>query len=143
MKVSEVMTKNPVIVTTDTPVIEIARLMRDKRIGSVILVEEERPLGVVTERDLVHRVLAENRDLEKIKAGDEASKPVIAINIHGDVEDAIQTMTDYKIRRLVVVDNKDKVVGINTTDDLGYNLRSMSEDLAIRYILMTQRGKTN
>lgn len=141
LKVSEVMTKNPVIVKTDTPVLEIARLMRDKEIGSVIIVENEKPLGIITERDLVHRVIAENSDLEKLKAGDVASKPVIAINIHGDVEDAIQTMTDYKIRRLVVVNNNDKVVGIVTTDDLGYNLRRMSEDLAIKYVLMTQRGK--
>jgi CBS domain-containing protein len=139
MKVSEVMRKEPVIVSPETTVLELARLMEEKEIGSIIVVENGKPVGIVTERDMVRRVLANNRDPEKLKAIDVASKPVIAITVHGEVEDAVDTMRDYKIRRIVVVDNQDTIAGILTTDDLGYNLRSLSEDVAIKYITLIQR----
>lgn len=61
MRVSEVMVRNPVKVSPDTPIREVARLMRDKSIGSVIIVKDDKPVGIVTERDLVRRVLASEK----------------------------------------------------------------------------------
>lgn len=85
MNVSEVMVKNPVEVRPDTPCGKIARLMRDRKIGSVVLVKKGKPVGIVTERDLVHRVMAEEKDQNKCFASQVATKPVIAVSIHADV----------------------------------------------------------
>ena len=139
MKVSDIMVKNPVLVDPNTSCGEIARLMRDRKIGSVILEEDGKPVGIVTERDLVHRVMALERDPFMCYAHEVASKPVVAISIHADVEMAVDLMNDYKIRRIVVVDDKDKIVGIVTTDDLSKELRGMSEELAVKYMMLNRR----
>jgi len=133
------MTKAPVTISPATRVDEVATIMREKGISSVILVANGKPVGVVTERDLVHRVLALGKDPKKLMAADICTKPVVAVSVHCQVEDAVNTMNEYKIRRLVVIDDKDHVTGILTTDDVGYNLKSMSEELAMKYLSLTKR----
>ena len=139
MKVSDVMVKDPVVVDPKTTCARIARLMRDRKIGSVVLVEGEKPVGIVTEKDLVHRIMAEKKDQNICLAEDVATKPVIAVSIHADVEMAVDIMNDYNIRR-IVVDNDDKVVGIVTTDDLSKQLRGMSEELAVKYSILGRKN---
>jgi CBS domain-containing protein len=113
---------------------------RERSIGSVVLVREKRPVGIVTERDLVHRVMALSADTRSLKAWNVCSRPVVAISQLGSVDDACDMMREYGIRRLVVVDDSDKVVGVLTTDDIGFNLRSMSEELAVKYLIMMRRS---
>jgi signal-transduction protein with cAMP-binding, CBS, and nucleotidyltransferase domain len=139
MRVSEIMTKAPVTLSPAARADEVANIMREKGISSVILVTNGKPVGIVTERDLVHRVLAPGKDPKKLMAADICTKPVIAVSVHTQVEDAVDTMHRNKIRRLVVLDANDHVAGILTTDDIGYNLRSMSEELAVRYLSLTKR----
>ncbi|UCH57913.1 MAG: CBS domain-containing protein [Candidatus Bathyarchaeota archaeon] len=140
MRVSEVMVKEPTVVRLDTSVKKVAELMRERSIGSVIIVEGERPVGIITERDLVHRVLALGRDPASLRAKDVCSMPVVAFSEMGYVEDACDTMKEYGVRRLVVVDGRDRVAGILTTDDLVYNLRSMSEELAVKFLIARRRS---
>jgi CBS domain-containing protein len=140
MKVSDIMVENPVIVDPNTSCGRIARIMRDKKIGSVILADENgKPVGIVTERDLVHRVMALEKDPDMCYAHQVSSKPVVAVSVHADVEMVVDLMNDYKIRRIVIVDEKDKIVGIVTTDDLSKGLREMSEELALKYHIIAQR----
>lgn len=139
MRVSDIMTKAPITLSPAAKVDEVAHIMHEKGISSVILVTNGKPIGIVTERDLVHRVLALGKDPKKLMAGDICSKPVIAVSHHCEVEDAVETMNEHKIRRLVVVDDLDHVSGILTTDDVGYKLKSMSEELAIKYLSLTKR----
>jgi len=134
------MVENPVMVDPDTPCIKIARLMKKQGIGSLVIEDNGKPMGIVTERDLVHRVLAEGVDPHDCTAFQICSKPVIAVSIHADVDMAVDIMNDYNIRRIVVVDDKDKVVGILTTDDLSKQLRGMSEELAIKYLTISRRS---
>lgn len=140
MKVSDVMVKDPVVVKGDTSCGNIARLMRDRKIGSVVIIENGKPVGIVTERDLVHRIMAEEKDQDAFSAEEVASKPVIAVSVHADVDMVVDIMNDYGIRRLVVVDNDDKVVGIVTTDDLSKQLRGMSEELAVKYSILSRKN---
>jgi CBS domain-containing protein len=139
MRVSDIMTKAPITISPADKVDEVAGIMREKGISSLILVANGKPVGIVTERDLVHRVLALGKDPKKLMAGDVSTRPVIAVSVHCEVEDAVETMNEHKIRRLVVIDDNDHVVGIITTDDVGYNLKSMSEELAIKYLTLTKR----
>ena len=127
------------MVDPKTTCARIARFMRDRKIGSVVLIEGEKPVGIVTERDLVHRIMAEKKDQNICLAEDVATKPVIAVSIHVDVKMAVDIMNDYNIRR-VVVDNDDKVVGIVTTDDLSKQLRGMSEELAVKYSILGRKN---
>ena len=140
MKATDVMVKDPVVVDPKTTCARIAKLMRDRKIGSVVLVKGEKPVGIVTERNLVHRIMAEKKDQNICLAEDVATKPVIAVSIHADVEMAVDIMNDYNIRRIVVVDNDDKVVGIVTTDDLSKQLRGISEELAVKYSILGRKN---
>jgi len=140
MIVSEVMVKDPVRVEPSTPVRELARLMRDKAIASIILVEDDKPVGIVTERDLVRRVLASEQSIDELKGIDICTKQVISTSPLADVSIAVDIMNDYNIRRIVVVDDRSgKVMGILTTDDIWQNFRRMSEELAIKYMITRQR----
>jgi signal-transduction protein with cAMP-binding, CBS, and nucleotidyltransferase domain len=139
MRVSDIMTKEPITLSPAARADEVANIMSEKGISSVILVTNGKPVGIVTERDLVHRVLAPGKDPKSLMAADICTKPVIAVSVYCQVEDAVDTMHRNKIRRLVVIDEKDHVAGILTTDDVGYNLRSMSEELAVKYLSLTKR----
>ena len=140
MNVSEVMVKDPVVVTKELSCSRISQMMKERKIGSVVIVEKDKPVGIITERDLVHRVMAEKKDPDQCTAEEVASKPVIAVSIHADVEMVVDIMNDYGIRRLVVVNNDDQVVGIVTTDDLARQLRGMSEELAVKYSVLTRKN---
>ena len=106
------------VVTADpaTPVREVAGLMRERNVGSVVLVRDGAPVGIVTDRDLVVGVLADGRGGED-RAIDHASAPVVTAAPGTDVADACELLVAHGIRRLPIVDG-DHLTGIVTLDDL-------------------------
>jgi CBS domain-containing protein len=114
--VREVMTESVVTAAPERTVREIAELMRERNVGSVVLVEAERPIGFVTDRDLALSVIADGRDFGDHVA-DHASSPVITASGSMEVEEAGELMVRHAIRRLVVVDGG-RLTGIVTLDDL-------------------------
>src|SRR4030042_5386865 len=101
MHVSEIMADKPVIISPAERVDDIAKVMKERGISSLILVTNGKPVGIVTERDLVHRVLALEKDPKKLMAADISSMPVIVVSVDCPVEDAVDIMHKHKIRRLV------------------------------------------
>jgi CBS domain-containing protein len=138
MRISEIMVRNPVSVPPDTSVVEIAKLMDNKGISSVVLVKDDQAIGIVTERDLVRRVLASGKDPNSTKVFDICTRPVATTSENADLELAVDIMNSYSIRRLVIVDRDNKVVGIVTTDDIWRNYRQLSEELAVKYMSMSR-----
>lgn len=118
MEIREVMTRSVVTAPADSPVREVAELMRERSVGSVVLVgaDGETVEALVTDRDLTVSVLAEGRDPgETVR--DHAAAPVIAVAPADDVSRAAQLMTEHGIRRLPVIQD-DVLLGIVTLDDL-------------------------
>ena len=95
---------------------EIAELMRERNVGSVVLIDDRRPVGFVTDRDLAVSVIADGRDLGD-HAADHASSPVITAEPGMQVEEAAELMIRHGVRRLVVVDGQ-RLCGVVTLDDL-------------------------
>jgi CBS domain-containing protein len=116
MLIREVMTGEVVTATPERTVREIAELMRERNVGSVVLVDGSRPVGFVTDRDLALSVIADARDFGE-RVSDHASSPVITAEPVMEVEEAAGLMVRHGIRRLVVVDGG-RVAGIVTLDDL-------------------------
>ena len=116
MLIREVMTEEVVTAAPERTVREIAELMRERNVGSVVLVDSERPVGFVTDRDLALSVIADGRDFGDHVA-DHASSPVITAQPSMEVEEAAELMVRHGVRRLVVVDG-DRLTGIVTLDDL-------------------------
>ncbi len=139
IRIGDFMKKEPVITDPDITISDAARMMSRNSIGSLILVQDEKPYGIVTERDLVRRVIATGKDPETVKVSEVCSKPVLTMAEDDALEDAIDMMRAHKIRRIVIVNREGKVSGVLTTDDLGYNIKRMSEELAYEYIALSQR----
>ncbi len=117
MQIREVMTETVVTAAPDTPVRQVAELMRERNVGSVVLVDEEgRLAGFVTDRDLAIGALTDGRE-----PGDpvsvHASSPVVTAEPNMDVEEAAELMVRHGIRRLPVLDGG-RLTGIVTLDDL-------------------------
>ena len=116
MLIREVMTDEVVTAAPERTVREITELMRERNVGSVVLVNDERPVGFVTDRDLALSVIADGRDFGD-HVTDHASSPVITAGPGMDVVEAAELMVRHGVRRLVVVD-ADRLTGIVTLDDL-------------------------
>jgi CBS domain-containing protein len=114
--VRAVMTESVVTASPQASVREIAGVMRERNVGSVVLIDDERPVGFVTDRDLAVSVLADGRDVGD-HAADHASSPVITAKPEMQVEEAAELMVRHAVRRLVVVDGE-RLTGIVTLDDI-------------------------
>lgn len=115
--VSEVMSKNPLILDKDTPLIEGVKLMVSRGISTIIVSEHSNPIGIVTDRDIVVKVVARNLDPNAVKLEDIMTKPLIVIDKNETLEKASYLMSKKKIRKLPIVD-KNKIIGILSENDV-------------------------
>ncbi|MGW1051190.1 CBS domain-containing protein [Streptomyces sp. NPDC001118] len=115
--VREIMTRDPVTVPEKTPLTEVARLMRQNGIGDVIVTEGDHVCGPVTDRDLVVRALADERDPKLTVVGQVCSRDMVTCSSQAPVEEAVRLMREHTLRRLPVVDD-DRLVGALSLGDL-------------------------
>jgi CBS domain-containing protein len=114
--ISDVMTEGVVTVETADSLHRVGELMRDRNVGSVVVCESGRPVGVITDRDLALVVVAD--EVESVeRAGDHASRPLVTGEVQMDIEEAVALMIQHRIRRLPVTSDEE-LVGIVTIDDL-------------------------
>ena len=116
MLIRDVMTQSVITATPESTVREVAELMRERNVGSVVLVAGESLVGMITDRDLAVSVLAGDRAGTDL-ATDHASAPVVTATSEMDVEAAAELMISHGIRRLPVLDGE-RLTGIVTLDDL-------------------------
>jgi CBS domain-containing protein len=129
MQLQEVMTRGVVSAEGDTEIGDVARLMREQNVGSVVIRDADGvPAAMVTDRDLTVRVLADARAASE-PVGDHVSRPLITGEPEMALEEAAALMVQHRIRRLPVVD-EDDLVGIVTLDDIA--VRTGDLDVAQR-----------
>ncbi|BBL67283.1 CBS domain-containing protein [Methanoculleus chikugoensis] len=117
-----------VAVSPDTPAVEVARIMGEKNVGSVVVVTgDNRPTGIVTDRDLAIRVTAQERNPGEVRVSDILTRGVITFRDSMGIYEAIQKMTAEGIRRMPIVDDGGKLIGIITMDDI---VRMLGEEMA-------------
>jgi CBS domain-containing protein len=115
--VQDAMTSNPTTVSPDTPASEAARTMRSEDTGIVPIVEGERLVAVITDRDLTLTIVAEGRDANT-PVGELASKDLVTIDPQQSLEEAARLMAEHQVRRLPVVEADGRLVGILAQKDL-------------------------
>ena len=116
--ISQVMTLNPRTIREDAPIQDAARLMREDDIGDVIVVRpDDSVCGIVTDRDLVVRALADGADPKTTTMADVCRHEVVSISSGDPVDQALPLMRQHDIRRLPVIDGN-RLVGIVTLGDL-------------------------
>ena len=120
MKVKEAMHTGVEWCAPDTPVSEIARLMREQDVGAVPIGENDRLVGMVTDRDIVCRGCSSGRDPGMVKAREVMTSGIIYCVEDQEVSDALHLMEDKKIRRLPVLNDKKRMVGMLTMGDVAH-----------------------
>lgn len=108
-----------------------ARRMRDYRVGCVVVVRDARPVGILTDRDLALRVVAEGRDPEKTPVSEIVTYEAATVGRDAGLETVIRIMSDRGVRRVPIVTEDGKVTGIVTADDLTVLLTRMLGDLGV------------
>jgi len=127
--VRDFMTTNVITIDVQRSVLEAAKLMHQQDVGDLVVMEGVVAKGIVTERDLVRRVMAQRKSLET-KVSEVMSDPLITIEEEASIRDAARKMIKYKIRRLPVT-KKNVLVGIIATSDFAKHIskKSLSEEI--------------
>ncbi len=115
--IREVMTPNPITLPATSSAIEAARAMRDSDIGDVVVLDGQKICGIVTDRDIVVRAVAEGLDPASTPLKEICSRELTTLSPQDSVDEAVRLMRDKAIRRLPVVENK-RPVGIVSIGDL-------------------------
>ena len=124
MKVRDIMSKTPVYVTPDTDLHVVAKMMDEHKIGMIPVVDNKdnlRVTGVVTDRDIVTRCVAQQMNPLMMRAGEIMSNPVVTVHEDDSIEEAADMMSDNMIRRALVVDGMGRISGILAQADLARN----------------------
>lgn len=120
-KCSDVMTRDLVTASPNDTVVEVAQLMKKEDIGPILIVENEETktlVGIVTDRDLVMKVIAEGQDAKSTRVGDVMSKKLVTCRPGDDIETAMKAMAQYQLRRIPVVEENMQLVGIISQADV-------------------------
>jgi CBS domain-containing protein len=115
------MTKDVVTGIPESTIVEVAQLMKEEDIGPVLVVDNEQSrtlVGIVTDRDIVLKVIAEGRDPKTTQVGKVMSKKLVTCRADDDVDVAMQAMAQYQLRRIPVVENNMRLVGIIAQADV-------------------------
>lgn len=118
MKVKDAMHAGVTWVEPDTRIKDLARMMRDEDIGSIPIGENDRLVGMVTDRDIVCKGLADGKDPDSLTARDVMSGPIVYCRAEEDVEDAVRIMEEHEIRRLPVINENKRMVGMLSMGDI-------------------------
>src|SRR5881398_391795 len=116
--VQKLMTSNPCSIDSDKPVAYAAKMMRDEDVGLAPIVEGNRLVGTLTDRDIAIRVVAEGKDPESTKVREIASTEVVTVDPQQGLDEALRLMAKHQVRRLPVVEEDGRLVGVVAQADV-------------------------
>jgi CBS domain-containing protein len=116
--IREVMTSDPCTIDADKSVAYAAKMMRDEDVGVAPIVESDKLIGMLTDRDIAIRVVAEGKDPEQVSVREVASKQVVTIDPQQDLDEALRIMAKHQVRRLAVVEEDGRLVGVVAQADV-------------------------
>jgi CBS domain-containing protein len=126
--VRDAMTQDPRSIGASASVVEAARLMREQHIGSLPVTEDERLVGMITDRDITTRVVAESAAPETTSVGDVYSRDLISVEPDNGLDEALQLMARHQVRRLPVVENG-RLVGMVAQADIALKENERTSEL--------------
>jgi CBS domain-containing protein len=135
------MPQKKVVVTVDIndnpSALDIAKLMAKHRIGSIVVVEgnnnNNKLVGIITERDIIKKVSAQNKSPDQIAAGDIMSSPLVVVKSIDSIDTAAETMAKNNVKRLVVLEQDSSMIGVLSVSDIAKKLAKILTDDYGRY----------
>jgi len=116
--IREIMTSKPRTIDADKSVTAAPKMLRDENIGLAPIVEGDRLVGTLTDRDIATRVVAEGRDPEATRVREVASTDLVTVDPQQDLDDALRLMAEHQVRRIPVVEEDGRLVGIVAQADI-------------------------
>jgi CBS domain-containing protein len=116
--IKDVMTSDPCTIDADKSVAYAAKMMRDEDVGVAPIVESDKLVGMLTDRDIAVRVVAEGKDPERVTVREVASKQVVTVDPQQDLEEALRIMAKHQVRRLPVLEEDGRLVGVVAQADV-------------------------
>jgi CBS domain-containing protein len=139
-KVRDVMTQRPRSVTPDTPIDQVAEMMESEDVGVIPIVEGDRLLGVVTDRDIVIRAVARHKDPRGMPAREVASQDLVTVEPETNLDDALKLMARYQVRRLPVVEDGERLVGVVSQADVALEAKEKTTGELVEEISRPPEG---
>jgi len=133
-KCDVVMTKNPVCCLPDDMVAKVAQLMKRENIGPIPVIENEETrklVGIVTDRDLALKIVAEGRDAKSTKVEAVMTRKVVTCRAEDDLQIALDAMSKHQLRRIPIVDNDNKILGIISQADVATRIDQPEKTAAV------------
>ena len=133
-KCDVVMTKNPVCCLPDDMVAKVAQLMKRENIGPIPVIENEESrklVGIVTDRDLALKIVAEGRDAKSTKVEAVMTRKVVTCRAEDDLQIALDAMSKHQLRRIPIVDNDNKILGIISQADVATRIDQPEKTAAV------------
>jgi len=128
--------ESPICCEDSTTIKEVARMMKSENVGAILVLKGMRPVGIVTDRDLAIRCVADGMDCTKTPVGEVMTKTLATVSLEDGVHDVVEKMKSSRVRRIPVVDGSGYAVGIITTGDvldlLSRELSDVSETIAAK-----------
>ncbi len=118
LKVGDIMKTDVITVSEDENILTVSEFMKKYDIGSVVVRKDKKAEGIITERDIVHKVIAGKKDISTTTAGDVMSSPIMVIKPEALLEEAAKAMRMHHIKRLPVISEKNELIGIITEGDI-------------------------
>ena len=133
MKVKDLMTRDVLTCAADDPIVNVARKMIEQDRGLLVVIEDnlsKKPIGVLSDRDLINRVLIKKLDPQKTTADQIATKKMISIDPNAALVDATAIMKKSKVKRVVVLDDMGNLVGLLSQSDIIKQFLAIKDQLA-------------
>ena len=139
-KVRDVMTERPRVVTSDTPVTQVAELMESEDVGSIPVLDGEQLTAIVTDRDIVIRALAKGKDPRGMPVREVFTTEIVTVGPDQDLSEALQIMAANQVRRLPVVDEENRLVGVVSQADVAIEAKEKSVGEMVQEISRPPEG---
>jgi CBS domain-containing protein len=123
----DIMSNKVITMESNVSASEIAKIMEKNKVSGVIITKDQKPIGIITERDLVSKIIAQNKKPSEVKISDIISSPLVVVSPLTPVDEIAEKMIDKKIRRVLVMD-RDQPSGIITVTDFVKHLHRMLAD---------------
>ncbi|MBI4159009.1 CBS domain-containing protein [Candidatus Woesearchaeota archaeon] len=138
--VANIMTKDVQTSSENETIMNIARMMYSRKIGSVVIVRYIKPIGIITERDMTYKVVANNIQSKIATAKDIMTSPIISINPNDNVYYAFKVMNEKGIKKLPVVNENEGLVGILTQTDILRYFNQQRKEFVINALRGAHKG---
>ncbi len=139
-KVGDVMTGRPRAVTPETPLTEVAQMMETEDVGSIPVVDNDRLVGIVTDRDIVVRAIAKGKDPKGMPASAVSTRELVTVRPEDDLSDALELMVRHQVRRLAVMGEDERLVGMVSQADVAREAKEKDTGEVVQGISREPQG---